>query len=121
VDPKALGRLGERAALQHLEARGWTILGQNVRVGRRELDLIIRKGRVLAFVEVKTRGGSTFGTPLEAITPLKQREVCRAAAGWISERALPPETLLRFDAVGVVRRRNGDLLVTHVPDAWQRE
>jgi putative endonuclease len=120
VDPKALGRMGEGAALRYLEARGWTTLGRNLRVGRRELDLVMRKGRVLAFVEVKTRSGVAFGGPLEAMTPRKMKEVCRAASGWLLENDLPPGTLVRFDAVGVVLGRAGRMEVTHVPDAWQR-
>jgi putative endonuclease len=113
--------MGERAALAYLEARGWRAVGQNVRVGRREIDLIVRMGSVLAFVEVKTRGGVAFGDPLEALTPAKRREVCRAASGWLLGRDLPPNTVIRFDAVGVTRDKRGAVKVTHIPDAWQRE
>lgn len=119
VSHQTLGRWGEGMALSYLLQRGWTSLGRNVQVGRRELDLIVRRGSVLAFVEVKTRRGSSFGDPLEAVTPAKCREVCRAAARWLRENPTPPGTIIRFDAVGVLRLPTGSTRVTHIPDAWR--
>ena len=49
------GRAAEAAAARYLVRDGWTLLGRNVRIGRGELDLIARRGAVLAFVEVKAR------------------------------------------------------------------
>ncbi len=119
MGPKELGRSGEGEAARYLKARGWLIVGRNVRVGRRELDLIVSRGSVLAFVEVKSRAGKSFGDPLEAITPKKQLDVVRAAAGWLQGRALPPGTVIRFDAVGIFWPHKGRAQITHVPDAWR--
>jgi putative endonuclease len=119
VDSKELGREGEREAAEYLKAHRWQIIGQNVRVGRRELDLIARKGRILAFVEVKSRAHRIFGDPLEAITPRKQLEVARAAAGWLLGRALAPGTVVRFDAIGVLWSAQGAAEIKHIPDAWR--
>ena len=118
MNSKELGRLGEAEAVRYLKVRGWQIVGQNVRVGRRELDLIVRRGRVLAFVEVKSRAGRAFGDPLEAITHQKQLEVARAAAGWLQRRILPPGTVIRFDAIGVLWSARERVKITHIPDAW---
>ena len=66
--------------------RGWRILGENVWAGGNELDLIVRRGRTLRFVEVKEKRGSRFGDPLEMVTPEKQRRLRRAAEAWLGAR-----------------------------------
>jgi putative endonuclease len=78
--------------------RGWRVLGRNVWAAGNELDLIVRRGRELRFVEVKEK--ATLD-PLEAVTPEKQRRVRRAAAAWLA--AQPEHARLRvgFDVVGV--------------------
>ena len=98
-----LGRSAEDAAARHLEARGWRLLGRNVRVGRGELDLIARRGPVLAFVEVKARRTTSCGTPEDAVTPLKRRQVARLAELWLAVRpwALAGVRDVRFDIVAV--------------------
>jgi putative endonuclease len=119
VDTTRLGRLGEEQAARFLEARGWTILERNVRSGRKEVDLIVRRGKVLAFVEVKCRRGVGFGDPLEAITAAKRREIARVARDWLGGRDLPPLTEIRFDAVSVYWPRGGKPRIQHVPDAFR--
>jgi putative endonuclease len=114
-----MGRMGEDEAARFLEARGWTILGRNVRSGRREVDLIAQKDLVLAFVEVKCRRGKGFGHPLDAITLAKQRQIARVARDWLRGRSLPPGTTIRFDAVSILWPRGFLPRVTHVPDAWR--
>jgi putative endonuclease len=68
VSGKPLGDRGEALAARFLERAGWTILVRNFRMGHKEIDLVARRGEVVAFVEVKTRAGTGFGHPLEAIT-----------------------------------------------------
>jgi len=112
------GREGEAAALLHLQSRGWTLLGRNVREGRREIDLIVARGPVVAFVEVKYRRGDGWGHPLEAITWRKRREIAHVARGWL--RAHPhPGPVFRFDAVAVLGGPDGRMRVEHVEDAWR--
>ena len=120
VDARERGRRGERAAAEYLQERGWTVVARNERVGRRELDLIAFRDGILAFVEVKSRFGTGFGAPLEAITPKKRMEVGRAAAGWLLENELPAGTVVRFDAIGVTWKPGGGYTVRHVEDAWRR-
>jgi putative endonuclease len=119
VDPTELGRKGEEEAARFLEARGWKILGRNVRLGRREVDVIASRGQVLAFVEVKSRSGEGYGDPLEAITEKKRREIARAAAGWLREHAHAHTSIVRFDAIGILWPRNGPLVICHIQDAWR--
>jgi putative endonuclease len=115
----ALGRWGEDQAARYLVRRGWRILARNYRFGRREVDLVVRKGRIVAFVEVKTRAGTGFGSPQEAITRLKRREIEAVATQFLAcHRLFDAE--VRFDAVGIVLDRDRRTLhVDHVPDAWR--
>ena len=119
MDAKELGRAGEAMAADYLEARGWTILARNVRHGRKEVDLVVKRGGVLAFVEVKCRRGRGHGHPMEAITHHKQREIAHVARGWLRGRTIPPSLTIRFDAVAVYRSAQGWWKIDHLPDAWR--
>jgi putative endonuclease len=121
LEPKELGIRGEEIAARYLEKAGWTIRGRNVRVGRLELDLIVLRDGILAFVEVKTRRGGGFGDPLEAISRKKMRDVARAAAGWLRENGRGSFKEIRFDAVSVSWPRTSAPQVLHIPDAWRME
>ena len=81
--------------------RGWRILGSNVWACGNELDLIVRRGRELRFVEVKEKGGRAFGDPLEMVTPEKQRRLRRAAAAWLARRPELGGLRVGFDVVAV--------------------
>lgn len=115
----SLGRWGEHLAARLLERRGWRIVRRNYRFGRREVDLIVRREDVLAFVEVKTRAGEGFGDPTEAITWRKRREIEAVAAHFLASHG-PTDLAVRFDAVAVTVGPNGTACsVQHVPDAWR--
>ena len=62
------GAWGEDLALRYLTRRGYRLVERNYRTRRGKIDLILRKGATLVFVEVKLRRGTLFGDPLEAIT-----------------------------------------------------
>jgi len=115
--PHALGRFGEARARAWLVERGWTIEARNYRFGRREVDLVARRGDLVAFVEVKTRGGTGYGAPEEAVTRLKQREVEIVARAYLDRHRLH-DVDVRFDvlAITVVGR---DVRVEHIEDAWR--
>ena len=100
---QALGRAAEDAAARHLQERGWRLLGRNVRIGRGELDIIARRGPVLAFVEVKARRTSTCGAPEDAVNVRKRRQIARLAELGLSARpwALAGVTDVSFDIVAV--------------------
>ena len=117
MDTHARGRRFEDHAARYLSAAGWTLLGRNVRAGRREIDLVIRRGRTVAFVEVKGRRDDRTGDPLAAITPRKQIEIARVAREWIRTHGRPGDEY-RFDAVAVRCRPGGRVEVEHVEDAW---
>ena len=118
--PHALGRWGERHAARSLQARGWTVLARNYRFGRREVDLVVRRDDLVVFVEVKTRAGSGYGSPLEAVTRLKRREIETVAADFLRRHRLTA-LKVRFDALGIVvcPGPRATLEVEHVEDAWR--
>jgi putative endonuclease len=118
VANKPLGDRGEQLAADHLAGAGWIILHRNFRLGHREIDLVARRDEVVAFVEVKTRGGSGYGHPFEAITLRKQREIHTVASAWI-ERFGAEGDVYRFDAVAVLFPGGGEPMIEHLEDAWR--
>ncbi len=96
---------GERRALWHYRLRGYRILGTNVVAGRNELDLIVRRGCELTFVEVKERRGAGFGGALGAVNHEKQRRVRTAARVWLSRNPQRPGIRIGFEVVAVEGRR----------------
>ena len=104
---------GERRAAWWYRLRGWRILGANVRAGAYELDLIVRRGRVLRFVEVKERSGPGFGGASAAVGAEKQRRVRRAAEAWLAAHPECSGLELGFDVVAVDVRR-----LERLPDAF---
>jgi putative endonuclease len=103
---RAAGRAAERRALWHYRLRGWKVVGRNVWIGGNELDLIVRRGRQLAFVEVKAKGGGRHGDPFEMVTAEKQRRLRRAAEAWL---AANPELAELEPGFEVVAFRSGRL------------
>lgn len=92
---------GERVALRHYRLRGYRLLAANARVGRYELDLILRRAGRLLIVEVKEKTGSAFGHPLEMIDEEKARRVYTAAAGWLSSHPELAGLDVSFEAAAV--------------------
>ena len=91
----------EQRARRHYRLRGYRILGTNVWTGGYELDLVVRRGRRLAFVEVKAKSGHRLGDPLEMVTEEKQRRVRRAAEAWLASHPECAGLEARFDVVAV--------------------
>jgi putative endonuclease len=113
-----LGRAGETLAAEWLESRGWLVLNRGFRLGHKEIDIIARRGEVVAFIEVKTRASRGFGHPLAAITAAKRREIAQVAAAWIDRHASRTDTF-RFDAIAILYDGAGPPSIEHVEDAWR--
>ncbi len=97
----ALGADGEATAAAWYEARGYQVLHRNWRCREGELDLVVRRGRELVFVEVKTRRTDRFGIPAEAITPTKQRRLRALASRYLAATEARAASL-RFDVVSIL-------------------
>src|SRR5438067_4093312 len=98
-----LGREGEKLAARFLRREhGFKILYRNFRAPRGgEVDIVCRDGDTLAFVEVKTRTRTDFGSPGEAVNRAKRELITRGALAWL--RMLDnPDVLFRFDIVEIV-------------------
>jgi putative endonuclease len=113
VPRRGSGYSAERRALWWYRLRGWRILGENVWAGGNELDLIVRRGSTLRFVEVKEKKGTRFGDPLEMMTAEKQRRLRRAAASWLGARPDLRGLSVGFDVIAV---RGGR--IQRVPQAF---
>jgi putative endonuclease len=100
-----LGKLGEDLAATHLRKHGYRIIERNFKARYGEIDIICTKDDTLIFVEVKTRIGHAFGTPEEAVTPWKLREVVKTAEYY---HVLHPELSesMRIDVVGIELNEN---------------
>jgi putative endonuclease len=96
---------GERLALRHYRLRGYRLLEANARVGRYELDLVLRRGGRLVVAEVKEKAGTGLGHPLEMIDPEKVRRVLAATAGWLKAHPEAAGLELVLEAVAVTGRR----------------
>lgn len=107
------GFAGEEQAIRYLQAVGWEVVSHRFRVGRIELDLVARRGHLVAFFEVKTRRGAAFGSPFEAVTGAKRREIVKAARVWMDRYGRSGD-VYRFDCIGIT-----DNTLEHLEDAFR--
>ena len=121
-DPRhQLGREGERLAERFLRKRGLKTIARRHATPVGELDLIMREGKTVVFVEVKFRRSEAFGSPRQAVDARKRRHIVFAARGFLAQRGLE-ERACRFDVVGVRLAHGGlNLVVEHIPGAFVAE
>lgn len=103
---RASGELGERIAAAFLALKGYTILDANVRVARREVDLVATDGIAIVAVEVKLRRGSRYGSAAEAIDERKLARLRVALSG--IARELGNRSSPRIDVVTIDIDEAGD-------------
>ena len=113
---QALGELGERIAERWLRKRGWRVMQRRFRSGHRDIDLVVERDGVVAFVEVKARRGAGFGGPVEAVNWRKQKELGRSARVWVDRHGRQYEAY-RFDVIGVLVL-GSRVRIRHVPNAF---
>ncbi len=99
----SFGRRGEWAALALLVLKGYRILARNFLAPGGEIDLVVCKGRTIAFVEVKAR--PAVETARTAITDQKRRRISHAARAWLGRNRWATGYNFRADAVFVAPRR----------------
>lgn len=115
---RKMGEIGEKAARDYLERLGYRIIDTNFRTRIGEIDLVAYDGNILAFIEVKTRSSSRYGTPGEAIDWKKQRKLNKLALLYLSKnRVLYSQ--IRFDAVEVIVRDEQVRRIYLIKDAFQ--
>ena len=96
---------GERAAARHYRLRGYRVIDTNARAGGNELDLVVRRGSRLVFVEVKERARDAFGGPVAAVDAEKRRRVRRAAGAWLHANPQRTDLDVSFEVVAITGRR----------------
>jgi putative endonuclease len=113
------GRWGEQKAARFLKKSHYKIIGQRVRVGRRdELDIIAEQNDVLIFIEVKTRKNEDYGRPFSAVNPAKRKHLSRAAVTYLKHKKIKP-AYIRFDVVEVIGEAGGDAPeIRHIENAF---
>jgi putative endonuclease len=97
----AAGAAAERRAALHYRLRGYRLLARNARAGGNELDLVVRRGRRLVFVEVKAKSHAGFGDPVEMVDARKQRRLARAAEAWLAARPELSDLDVSFEVVAI--------------------
>jgi putative endonuclease len=110
-------REGERAAWEAYRARGYRLVARNWRCPLGELDLVIARGHLLVFCEVKARSGVRLGGPFEAVTGSKQRKLRQLAEAFVST-VRPRASTYRFDVASVTWGQNGPPAVNLFEDAF---
>ena len=107
------GRGAERLAALLLRLKGYRILAHGFRLPIGEIDLIARRGGVIAFVEVKRRGDMV--SAIDSISHRQRRRIAHAAEAFVATRPDLARLSHRFDVVLVAPRR----LPRHILDAWR--
>lgn len=103
-------RQGEDLASEYLKRRGYRVIDRNFRIRYGEIDIVAIEDRTLVFIEVKTRTTDEFGSPFEAITPWKLKQLIRSAQYYkLTHPSLPEQ--LRIDAIAVTIMPSGLPLV----------
>ena len=93
------GRWAESLALASLRLKGYRLLARRFKSGAGEVDLIMRRGEVTAFIEVKVRG--TADLAVEAVTDFQSRRIATAARIWMARDPKAALGICRFDIVTI--------------------
>ncbi|HTQ35005.1 MAG TPA: YraN family protein [Stellaceae bacterium] len=120
ADPRRLrarrrGRFAEQLCRWHLRLRGWRILASDWRCPAGEIDILARRGDVLAAIEVKSR--PDFASGAAALQPRQRRRIARAAEAFLAMRPELAALAVRFDVMIVAPLH----LPRHLPGAWRSD
>lgn len=111
------GERGEELACRHCRKLGYAIADRNFHSRYGELDLVLRRGSTIRFVEVKLRSRIDFGTPGEFVVRRKQEKIRRCAQYWLLTHRLPLDSDLHFDVIAIHDSRSG-VMLEYLPDAF---
>ena len=116
----SVGSRAEEAAREHLLASGLSFVGQNLRVGRLELDLVLQEGPVIVVVEVRTRGPGSWRRALDSVDRRKRARIRAAGERLWRDRFARDASVdrMRFDIAAVTFGPDGSAVVEHVKAAF---
>jgi len=115
MNARRVGFWGESEAEKYLKKKGYRPLERNFLCPMGEIDLIMRQGSTVVFVEVKTRELDSWAAPGDYVNLSKQRKVFAAAQQWLWEKGEQP---YRFDVVEVVTRSGQLHSISHIESAF---
>lgn len=118
---KAIGSAAECAVEQYLLDRGYQILGKNLRVGHLEVDLLVKKGDLVAVVEVRFRSNRSWQGPFESMNHEKQDRVVAAGRSLWRQMFESDASVnrMRFDAASVVFTPENGFEIEYAEGFWQ--
>jgi putative endonuclease len=110
------GEEGERAAAEYLIGKGFEIVERNYRYRHSEIDLIVKQGQWLVFVEVKTRSSAVYGHPEDFVDEAKEAKILEGAEHFIFDRDWKGQ--VRYDIIAVSIKKTGGFEILHIEDAF---
>ncbi len=116
--PGETGAKAEKRAQAYLEQQGLRLIEHNYRCRQGEIDLIMQHGETLAFIEVRYRKNSGFGSPAESVTVPKQRRIIATANHYLQSQKkhrMPP---CRFDMLAIMGQEQH---IDWIQDAFQAD
>jgi len=114
-----IGAAAERRAAWFYRFRLFRVLERNWRGGKGEIDLIVRRGRLLVFVEVRFRGEGSLAASHETIDRIKRENVIKAAERYLA--GVKGDVEVRFDVVAFDASGDSNGRLRHYPDAFRPE
>ena len=114
-----IGKKAERLAQRYLEQNGLILVTCNYHSPRGEIDLIMREGNFLVFVEVRYRKNNKYGSAAESITREKQRRLLATASHYLQNEKLFRDSSCRFDVITVSGQYNTQ--IEWIRNAFQAE
>ena len=114
----SLGKFGEDYTCTYLQGKGYKILERNFRNKLGEIDLIAQEGKILCFIEVKTRVSLQYGAPFEAVHATKQQKMVQLALSYLKYRFRSIGILSRFDVISIYKDSSGQVILEHLVNAF---
>ena len=108
MDSKQLGNFGENIASEYLKNKGYKILDKNYlkelsAVSKGEIDIVVKRDKIISFVEVKTIAFAAGGgyLPEDKVDFRKQRQLIKLAQMWLSEKKIPLDSKWQIDVISI--------------------
>ena len=111
-----IGQWGEETAVKHLTKLGYEILARNIRTPYGEIDVVVRQGDMIIFVEVKTRTSNTMGLPEESITARKRQHMISAAEHYAAASEIDH---WQIDVISIEGKPGSEPKITYFENALQ--
>jgi putative endonuclease len=113
MNNKLVGITGEEDAREYLEQKGYTVLYKNKKIAGVEIDIVLKKGDLLVFCEVKSRDSDKYGRGIEAIDRERMKRYIRAGKSFTADKKYRDYSL-RFDVIEIMRGK-----IEHIEDAFR--